>query len=416
VHASRAKFALSARGGTCVRLADMVGCENEFLKETGERSDLNQYWYSRPTIDALVAEIVQSGGSAALVSTPSVYFSLPEDARQRCKVLDYDRQWESDPGYVFYDFNAPVDLPPELRGAFDFVLVDPPFITHEVWTKYAETTRFLVREGGRILCTTINENDGMMQELLGTTPVLFRPSIPNLVYQYSVYTNYSSEGLARLNPEIDDCDWRAVEPKQCAKQERSLPTLLPGESAAIGGKLPAGLGAEAAVVAALAAEAAGGSEVIDARAPPPGAVLLTELRERLGCLKRTTEAVFVPVQQGVRRPSAVGRPSPAAERALDAADVAALDAREWLVGHRAELAAVLGETEEAVLASDRWRIEAVLGVVSAAKGGALKDMTAYQEWANIGREHSVELFKMSSSLLDRIKALKREAAAAADGA
>jgi len=124
----------------------------------------------------------------------------------------------------------------------------------------------------------------------------------------------------------------------------------------------------------------------------------------------------VPVQQGVRRPSAAGRPSPAAERALDAADVAALDAREWLVGHRAELAAVLGETEEAVLASDRWRIEAVLGVVSAAKRGALKDMTAYQEWANIGREHSVELFKMSSSLLHRIKALKREAAAAADGA
>jgi len=49
-----------------------------------------------------------------------------------------------------------------------------------------------------------------MQELLGLTPTAFRPSIPNLVYQYCVYTNYHSDRLASLNPEIDAEDWRVA--------------------------------------------------------------------------------------------------------------------------------------------------------------------------------------------------------------
>ena len=35
----------------------------------------------------------------------------------------------------------------ELRGAFDFVLIDPPFITREVWEKYAITARRLTKAG-----------------------------------------------------------------------------------------------------------------------------------------------------------------------------------------------------------------------------------------------------------------------------
>ena len=53
---------------------------------------------------------MEAQGAAALVSTSSVYFSLPEDgvkrdflrmaqeARVNCRVLDFDRQWAGDPG------------------------------------------------------------------------------------------------------------------------------------------------------------------------------------------------------------------------------------------------------------------------------------------------------------------------------
>ena len=37
-----------------------------------------RYWFSPATVFTFVAEICDKGGTAALVSTPSVYFSLPE--------------------------------------------------------------------------------------------------------------------------------------------------------------------------------------------------------------------------------------------------------------------------------------------------------------------------------------------------
>ncbi|CAE7461263.1 Eef1akmt1 [Symbiodinium natans] len=179
-----------------------------FLEGTAERADLNQYWFSQPTLSTFVEEICDANGPAALVSSPSVYFSLPEEHRRKCKVLDFDRQWESDPGFVFYDFHEPENLPEALRGSFAFVLIDPPFITREVWEKYAATARFLACQGARFLCTTIAENAPLMEELLNLHPVLFRPGIPNLVYQYSIYVNYDSSRLHKLNPEIDEDNWQ----------------------------------------------------------------------------------------------------------------------------------------------------------------------------------------------------------------
>jgi hypothetical protein len=61
-----------------------------------------------------------------------------------------------------------------------------------------------MRTQGKILATTIQENKDMMMRLLGVQPQTYMPSIPHLVYQYSVYTNYPSERLDQKNPEIPD--------------------------------------------------------------------------------------------------------------------------------------------------------------------------------------------------------------------
>lgn len=47
----------------------------------------------------------------------------------------------------------------------------------------------------KILLSTIDENESFILELLGAKRRAFRPSIPNLVYQYSLYSNYDSEGI-----------------------------------------------------------------------------------------------------------------------------------------------------------------------------------------------------------------------------
>jgi EEF1A lysine methyltransferase 1 len=77
-----------------------------------------------------------------------------------------------------------------MHKTFDMAVIDPPFITREVWQKYTEAAHLLLKEDGKLLCSTIDENKEFMAELLNVKPIVFRPSIPNLVYQYSFYTNY----------------------------------------------------------------------------------------------------------------------------------------------------------------------------------------------------------------------------------
>ena len=107
----------------------------------------------------------------AFLSTPSVYFSLPEDspARRGGIAFDYDRQWEGHPSYRFFDFNdAPGTIDSELQHSFDMAVVDPPFITRDVWSLYADAIRLCLRPGGgRVVLTTVGENEAMLRTVLG---------------------------------------------------------------------------------------------------------------------------------------------------------------------------------------------------------------------------------------------------------
>jgi 16S rRNA G966 N2-methylase RsmD len=48
---------------------------------------------------------------------------------------------------VFYDFNEPENVPTNMMGTFDMVVIDPPFITREVWEKYTTTAKILQKAG-----------------------------------------------------------------------------------------------------------------------------------------------------------------------------------------------------------------------------------------------------------------------------
>lgn len=198
-------------GGDSEEWSQKVGSAEEFLAAAGaedhdgEKADLNQYWYSVPSINQLLAEVRNENPKpirAAFMSTPSLFFSLSPGERAECAVLDYDRQWEGERGFYFYDFNDPEAIPEEIQGTFDMVVIDPPFVQEECWRKYATSAQLLLKEGGKVLLTTILERAELLEQLLGVHPNAFRPSIPNLVYQYHVYTNYDSEGLKEINPEI----------------------------------------------------------------------------------------------------------------------------------------------------------------------------------------------------------------------
>ena len=55
------------------------------------------------------------------------------EVRARSWCFDLDTQWQKEPRYVCYDFNKPCDFAgaQDLKGTFDMVIIDPPFITRE---------------------------------------------------------------------------------------------------------------------------------------------------------------------------------------------------------------------------------------------------------------------------------------------
>ena len=144
----------------------------------------------------------------AFLSTPSLYFAFDEAERQNYFLFDFDSKatWSKDANYVYYDYNNPLGFDKTLHNSFDLVVIDPPFITREVWDKYAQTARALASSNQQqplVIATTVFENAPFMKELFDVTPTKFQPSIPNLVYQYACFTNFPCNCLSQPNEEID---------------------------------------------------------------------------------------------------------------------------------------------------------------------------------------------------------------------
>ena len=183
-----------------------------FLANTDEKLQLNQYWYSADTIRTFVAEIeeccTQENGGCAFLSTPSVFFSLTNPlVIERSVLFDADADafaTRAGKSFALYNFRCPQDLLAEYHHRFSIILVDPPFITEDVWLLYAEAIKYLLNpNNGKIILSTIAENNLFLFNLLNVHCCKYRPAIPNLIYQYSLYINYDSIRFNQLNRAID---------------------------------------------------------------------------------------------------------------------------------------------------------------------------------------------------------------------
>jgi hypothetical protein len=215
----------------------------QFLHTIGEDPTLNQYWYSAHTIRAIIDELESTPNNAtndnagattrlriAFLSTPSLYFSLTPgvgSVQESSILFDFDTQWSNHPNYQFFDYNdVEGTIRDEMRGTFDMCVIDPPFITKDVWAKYATAAKLCLRPssssldggggggGGKIMCTTVAENETLLNTLFGggIRSVKFMPSIPHLPYQYRLFVNFepTSSGLNDWNEEIPREDFEGV--------------------------------------------------------------------------------------------------------------------------------------------------------------------------------------------------------------
>lgn len=153
----------------------------------GEDWNVSQFWYTDSTARALASQLLDGADeqtSIAIVSAPSVYVALRNLLIERdeslpkptVKLLEFDKRFEVlGPDFIPYDFQQPLKLPPSLKGTFDRIIVDPPFLSDDCQAKTALSIRYLARtwshESLRLISCTGERMGEMMQKLYGKVGV-----------------------------------------------------------------------------------------------------------------------------------------------------------------------------------------------------------------------------------------------------
>lgn len=176
---------------------------------------LNQFWYSPATIATFTDAICHVAGGEhqriAFLSTPSLFFAMPDDVRRRSVLLEYDQRWAVHEQFRFFDFNEGVG---EVQGTADLLssitlcVVDPPFIDKRVWSKYLHAADCMLHSEGHVLLTSIPENQSMLcaewdklnrpRQLRGHR---FTPINSDCLHRFAVFTTFDSLSLGAVNLE-----------------------------------------------------------------------------------------------------------------------------------------------------------------------------------------------------------------------
>lgn len=132
---------------------------------------LSQFWYSSETAEALASELLSDSKKldnirVGILCAPSVYPKLMRHKPKDAWLFEYDTRFEVLAGqkFVKYDYNFPFRLPQELKGTFDRLIIDPPFLSDECETKAAMTARWLGKTDARlIVCSGAKMRDLLLR-------------------------------------------------------------------------------------------------------------------------------------------------------------------------------------------------------------------------------------------------------------
>ncbi|KAL9050794.1 MAG: hypothetical protein Q9162_006415 [Coniocarpon cinnabarinum] len=115
----------------------------------------SQFWYTDETATVLAQALLDGAHAAtriAVVSAPSVFISLKNlisklEAHEhpQLTLFEFDRRFNIFREFVYYDFAQPLKLDAGLKGVFDRIICDPPFLSEDCQTKTAMTVQWLVK-------------------------------------------------------------------------------------------------------------------------------------------------------------------------------------------------------------------------------------------------------------------------------
>lgn len=170
----------------------------EDVRLVAEDWRLSQFWYDRNTAEMIAEEIrnllASSPSPVACIACPTIYAYLKKiDPDIPVQLLEYDRRFEQyGSDYIFYDYNLPEELPPELRQGYKIIVADPPYLSKECLEKVAHTISYLAhREEHYLLLLTGEVQKESAAELLKVNACGFRPGHSNkLGNEFRLFTNY----------------------------------------------------------------------------------------------------------------------------------------------------------------------------------------------------------------------------------
>lgn len=150
--------------------------------------NVSQFWYSDDTATKLATQLLDGADATtkiAVVSAPSAFIQLknllnaqgkPADQRPQLMLLEFDERFavfKSE--FQHYDFEHPTRLPIEMKGVYDRIIVDPPFLSEDCQTKAALTVRWLAKswdkETLRLLVCTGERMETLIHKLYGKVGV-----------------------------------------------------------------------------------------------------------------------------------------------------------------------------------------------------------------------------------------------------
>ena len=189
----------------------------------GEDWNASQFWYTDATATLLARQLLENASddsAIAIVSAPSVYVALRNilesekpSARPRLCLLEYDKRFAVlGSEFVFYDYNNPLRMPDDLKGKFDRIICDPPFLSDDCQIKTALTVRFLAstwklpKEGSslRLISCTGERMQNTISRVYG--PVGVRTT----TFEPQHTKGLSNEFRCYANFECADWTWTAI--------------------------------------------------------------------------------------------------------------------------------------------------------------------------------------------------------------
>ncbi|KAL6709596.1 Protein-lysine N-methyltransferase efm5 [Coniothyrium glycines] len=178
--------------------------------------NVSQFWYSDETATVLARRLLDGATDdtrIAVVSAPSAFIQLKNllaseeyQCRPQIKLLEIDERFAVFKEFVHYDFEKAIQLPAEMKGAFDAIICDPPFLSEDCQTKAALTVRWLAKSWSQdslrvIVCT------GERMESLITNKLYGKAGTKTTDYEIKHAKGLSNEFRCYANFECEDWKW-----------------------------------------------------------------------------------------------------------------------------------------------------------------------------------------------------------------